>query len=109
MNTQPKTGMPALHAALATAQHTPGPWTVAAFDGRAVGAPHSHIVGTDGRPVAYASAGRMNEADLNGAGEASANARLIAAAPTLYDFVARISQSGDNEARQILEAINGHA
>jgi hypothetical protein len=35
------------------------------------------------------------------------DARLIAAAPTMYDFVQRASNSGDTEASAILEAIHG--
>lgn len=41
-----------------------------------------------------------------GNAEGSANARLIAAAPTLYSFVASKADSGDNEALKIIKEIN---
>jgi len=41
--------------------------------------------------------------------EIEANARLIAAAPTMYDFVASKAASGDTVALVIMEMINGHA
>jgi hypothetical protein len=38
-----------------------------------------------------------------------ADARLIAAAPTMFDYVSARAVAGDSEAQRILEAINGHA
>ena len=35
-----------------------------------------------------------------------ANARLIAAAPTMHEYIAKRADAGDNEAKQILESIN---
>ncbi|HGJ9204462.1 TPA: hypothetical protein ACLESY_002034 [Pseudomonas aeruginosa] len=35
-----------------------------------------------------------------------ANARLIAASPRMYDFIARLAADGDNEAAEILESIH---
>ena len=58
-----------------TSKHTPGPWTHKLA---------GEVQGPDGLPVAYASAWRMTDGDAeSGTGPASANARLIAAAPDL--------------------------
>lgn len=54
--------------------HTPGPW-------KYIG--DAEIAGPDGRMVAYAAVCRMTDEDLRNRGPASANARLIAAAPEL--------------------------
>uniref|UniRef100_UPI001304B532 hypothetical protein n=1 Tax=Novosphingobium sp. HII-3 TaxID=2075565 RepID=UPI001304B532 len=35
-----------------------------------------------------------------------ADARLIAASPTMYDYIAKRAQGGDQEASDIMEAIN---
>jgi hypothetical protein len=35
-----------------------------------------------------------------------ADARLIAAAPTMHEYIAKRADAGDNEAKQILESIN---
>ena len=39
-------------------------------------------------------------------GEGRENARLIAAAPTMHEYIAKRADAGDNEAKQILESIN---
>lgn len=39
-------------------------------------------------------------------GETPANARLIAASPTMYDYLVERAQSGDARAASIVEAIN---
>jgi hypothetical protein len=38
-----------------------------------------------------------------------ANARLIAAAPTMADYIAKRAAAGDAEAARIMEVIRGHA
>lgn len=38
--------------------------------------------------------------------EEEANARLIAASPTMYDFISRRAAEGDAEARKIMEAVD---
>jgi len=38
--------------------------------------------------------------------EMKANANLIAAAPTMHEYIAKRADAGDNEAKQILESIN---
>ena len=37
----------------------------------------------------------------------NANARLIAACPSMYEYIARKAQEGDIEARGIIKSING--
>jgi len=43
---------------------------------------------------------------VRGDRNADANARLIAAAPTMYEFIASSASNGCAEARKIMEAIN---
>ena len=38
--------------------------------------------------------------------EGAANATLLAAAPTMHEYIAKRADAGDNEAKQILESIN---
>lgn len=38
--------------------------------------------------------------------ETRANARLIAASPTMYEYIERRAEAGDSDAAAILEAIN---
>jgi len=78
------------------AQHTPGPWSVLndeaikikAHDGTLATVTHLHLRG---------------RRDTN---QVEANARLIAACPTMFEYVERRAVSGDQEAIYILEAIN---
>ena len=69
-------------------QHTPGPW-------RTEPAPHrSHwILGA----TSVALTTEPNEA----------NARLIAAAPTMFDYLTLLALRGDNEAHEIIKKIAG--
>jgi hypothetical protein len=70
--------------------HTPGPWTVGGGTGRLNQIAIDPAIG-----CAY------------GAGEeVVANARLIAAAPTMYDYIASSASNGCAEASKIMEAIN---
>lgn len=58
------------------ASHTPGPWNSDDW---------GKISADDGRAVAFAAGARVDVADVESRnGEASANARLIAAAPDMY-------------------------
>lgn len=83
-----------------TAEHTPGPWFVGdqIFDNEGVGelviqrdTPHGAIA------VAVA---------IGGLAAQGANARLIAAAPTMYEYIASSASNGCVEASKILEAIH---
>lgn len=72
------------------AQHSPGPWTF-------IDSEDEYEVGfhAEGQPLQW-------RVDIT----APANARLIAASPTLYAYVAKRAEAGDQEASQIVEAIN---
>ena len=82
------------------AAHTPGPWKF----GKELGARNgewlvSFDAGSKGRGIAIAET-------RTGPGSEEANARLIAASPTMYDYLVERAQSGDARAASIVEAIN---
>lgn len=77
-------------------QHTPGPWDVEPKGSR-------HFVdGADGLTVAY-----LDRAGVRERAEIEANARLIAAAPTMFDYLTLLALRGDNEAHEIIKKIAG--
>jgi len=49
------------------------------------------------------------EVDTGGSDRVRANARLIAAGPTMADYIRKRAEAGDSEALAIWEAINGNA
>ena len=71
-----------------TTKHTPGPWHIA--NGVQIRSNRDQI----------AKIWMMRD------GEGRENARLIAAAPTMHEYIAKRADAGDNEAKQILESIN---
>jgi hypothetical protein len=75
---------------------TPGPWSVGAED-----ADNGEIeIISEARPyVCMVLPGEIDDTT-------AANARLIAAAPTMHEYIAKRADAGDNEAKQILESIN---
>ncbi len=75
--------------------HTPAPWTI--IDGHQ----NRGIYGPDGDCVAEVHWWIMEHAE-----EAKANARLIAASPTMHQYIAQRAAAGDGEALDIMEAIN---
>lgn len=75
------------------AKHTKGPWTYTNRDGIA------EVHGNAGDVLLWE--------DVEGGEEAHANARLISAAPRMYDRIVQLAESGDAEANSILEEING--
>ena len=81
--------------------HTPGPWSEDSGEALNVRAPHGGIVAQlhhlKGR---HGMGGRLPD------GEAVANARLIAASPTMYSYIAERAAVGDKEAAIILESIH---
>ena len=95
------------------AAHTPGPWSLTTVP-TSVGS--CHKVGPfparvpDGAPTfacIYADGIRIGIDDgMPRAIELAANARLIAASPTMYDYLVERAQSGDARAASIVEAIN---
>lgn len=78
---------------------TPGPWTVSKRNDSE--APYSVISGAElGRAYAIAMCPRYRGADW------ADDARLIAAAPTMHEYITKRADAGDSEAKQILESIN---
>ena len=94
-------------------KHTPGPWT-ALIEGESMWGSDSHSV-VAGEHFA-GIAGVMIECEASTHGEDGvthvtqeqgiANARLIAAAPTMHDYITKRADAGDHEAKQILESVN---
>lgn len=91
-------------------KHTPGPWMVS-FDASRYGIYQCDVI--DGSPyrrtpIAFvpkiASAHACDEAERR---MILQDARLIAAAPSLYSYVAIKANCGDNEAIKLLEMIDG--
>ena len=85
---------------------TPGPWL---FRTAPTSAGLCHIVSAaDWRGAfIYGDGIRIGVDDaLPKAQELAANARLIAAAPTMYEFIVSSASNGCAEARKIMEAIN---
>lgn len=87
--------------------HTPGPWI---FEPH--GAYKSDLLGEDW-PVGYISTARppvpifvLGEILARPMTEVMANARLIAACPTMFDYIRQKADAGDTDARQIVEAIS---
>jgi hypothetical protein len=85
---------------MSEARHTPGPW----------------IPGEQGATFGILAYNHADEREYFVAFVPNyfpyaqhANARLIAAAPTMYDRIKRLAESGDEEAKRIMEAINGGA
>lgn len=70
-------------------EHTPGPW-----HGQASGSKREIVA--DHEVIAEVWQNR------------GPNARLIAAAPTMYEYVALRAANGDSEAAAIVEGINGN-
>ena len=79
---------------------TPGPWVVV---GRLTKYVEARLVG---RLIQEVAACGPTMADEGYGQQQEANARLIAAAPTMHEYIAKRADAGDNEAKQILESIN---
>lgn len=85
---------------------TPGPWLLRTAP---TSAGLCHIVSAaDWRGAFIYGDGLRKGVDdsLPKAQELAANARLIAAAPTMYEYIASSASNGCAEARKIMEAIN---
>lgn len=91
--------------------HTAGPWSLNTVP-TTVGSCHKigpFPRGLSGETWAcvYADGCRIGVDDNNpNAVELRSNARLIAAAPTMYDYIASSASNGCAEASKIMEAIN---
>ena len=79
---------------------TPGPWVVV---GRLTKYVEARLVG---RLIQEVAACGPTMADEGYGQQQEANARLIAAAPTMYEYIASSASNGCAEARKIMEAIN---
>ena len=84
------------------AAHTPAPWIADLGEAYRVRAQQ------DGGQVAIMMnlKGQHGLAGRRSGDEVAANARLIAASPTMYDYLVERAQSGDARAASIVEAIN---
>ena len=84
------------------AAHTPAPWLI---EWNAAQGGEGHYI-TDSKDMVELSriAAVLFHDDADG--ETRANARLLAASPTMYDYLVERAQSGDARAASIVEAIN---
>jgi len=91
---------------MSESKHTPGNWFVSDQPDAELHriAIHADVVRGDRRyelrGLAYATWQDCDQRD-----EYEANARLIAACPTMYDFIAKRAAAGDAEAQAIVESI----
>ena len=75
--------------------HTPGPWVVDYLR------TCDEIVGPKNESIAQTGSWMDSEKE-----EQHANARLIAAAPTMYDYIKARADAGDTDAKNILGVIH---
>jgi hypothetical protein len=80
---------------------TSGPWYVTDGDGRERG-----YIRRTGSVAGELAIARVCHGTARGYSEIKANARLIAASPTMYDYIKQRADTGDTQAISILEAIN---
>jgi hypothetical protein len=80
-------------------KHTPAPWYWQYLQGRRV------RLTTNAADVFTAALTDIDDAyiDID-----EADARLIAAAPTMYDYIKAKADAGDAEAQAIMEAVNAN-
>ena len=88
-------------------KHTPGPWIY----GPETGPDCTRIDAENGRVIAAVRSCEITSWEqsrpiYSWSEEGAANARLIAAAPTMYEYIASSASNGCAEARKIMEAIN---
>lgn len=84
------------------AAHTPAPWLI---EWNAAQGGEGHYI-TDSKDMAELSRIAAVLFHDDAEGETASNARLIAASPTMYDYLVERAQSGDARAASIVEAIN---
>ena len=83
--------------------HTPGPWKWSSGYETIDGRPTWSLVGeTDGYGILSCDGEENSPQGMND----EANARLIAAAPTMYDYIRKCAEAGDSEAMNLLESIH---
>lgn len=81
-------------------KHTPGPWLTAGEDKAFVYALSPNGINSFWAHVQTAGQDRISDTEKN------ANARLIAASPMMYEYIAGRAEAGDKEAAIILESIH---
>lgn len=110
MTSVPHSGAKSVTPGGSVAGHTPGPWRSIIDDtgGQWSGWPLCVCpVGDDDRSVVRTGGQWPYEWDAHTSqAEAVANARLIAASPAMYDYVASKADAGDEEALKIVEVIH---
>ena len=79
---------------MARLDHTPGPWTLNEESA-------NRVTGPRGETVAATYGGAVGDP------EQVANTRLIAWAPAMYDYLARKAGESDDDASEIVAAIEG--
>lgn len=72
--------------------HTPGPWS---YNEQSA----NRVLGPDNQVVAATYGGSVGDT------EQAANTRLIAAAPSMYEYLASKAAGGDSAAAEILESL----
>ncbi len=78
---------------MAESQHTPGPWLYMAAK------TPTRITGSKDEQIAAVYGGMVGEV------EQLSNARLIAAAPALLEYATKMAGKGDQEAEELLAAL----
>jgi hypothetical protein len=73
--------------------HTPGPWS---YNDRSA----NRVLGPDNQVVAATYGGAVGD------GEQAANTRLIAAAPSMYEYLIGRAAAGDSAAVEILATLD---
>ena len=84
------------------AAHTPAPWLI---EWNAAQGGEGHYI-TDSKDMVELSRIAAVLFHDDAVGETRANARLIAASPTMYSYLVELARSGDARATKIVEAIH---
>ena len=83
-------------------QFTPGPWNITESVFTNSDSVESHI----GTPAITCAVVYAEKLGMN-AKEQAANARLIASAPTMFDYLTLLASRGNDEAHEIIKKIAG--
>ena len=89
-----------------TNSFTPGPWTIHWNMG---GGDFHWIVPTNDQSMRIAMVETYAPTDGDMEAMGKINAKLIAAAPTMFSFIEKMAAGGDTEAIALMGAINGTA
>ena len=86
-------------------KHTPGPWRLSSESPRIIKKDY-RAIGSDAGFLIASTMGRDDSGFYASEQEADANARLIAAAPKMYELLAIRAASGDDECRALIAEID---